>query len=573
MEEFTALNSPPNPSPEPVKTDKGSILVWLSKHWTWFVIALVCILAGFLFWKLWSVGGTPDEPSVELWIDAPEVVPSGSTAEFTVVYENHDHQSLTDLRLEMLYPEGFEFISSSIDSNNNGRVFELPDLSAGASGQIRINGVFSGNPQIERVIRSQLYYGLSNLTSTFSISADAIVRLEAPDFNLRVSAPTEVINGQKLEYVVSFQNISEQLVDRIQLVAYPPDGFEFIDTDMETVEENTWEFRDLSPGERGEVHLTGSLAGSVGDKKEFKVELLIQQDDGTLISQGRSSIVSVIADSPLKVSHTIAGSQGVVPPGTMLAYRVDYENKGTRGMSNVNITMDIGGDAVDFGTVNAEGGALVGKTVIWNASGRPELEILQPGEKGSFSVQFRVRDNLVASKVINPEVRTRAAIASDELPQLVHNGEHVVPVRSSVTAEADAEYVSGALPPRAGQETVYRVNLKVSNSFNSLENITWLSFLSSPTASLVSNSIEPPEASDIVSYTSTSGRLSWRVPNMEPYSVSAISFLVRVTPSVADVSKGVTLVKDVELSGKDSFVGEVISNAYFVPPVTDRVQP
>ncbi len=535
-----------------------------SRSWIITLVVLLAILVGVWFWLAFIKNHQPGQPEVTVTFDINSSVRSGSISEFVVLFENHDSKDLTKLALEMVYPDGFQFIESNPPSRNGlGRDFDLGDLSAAGSGNVKITGIFTGSPQEVKILKAKVFYQLKNYNAVFSAVGTGQMSLQPPDINLTVTAPSQIIQAQKLDYLISFQNISEQDMDRVRLKVEYPSGFDFAASSLPSTDHAVWEIGRLLIGQGGELKISGRLSGSPGEERVFIASLGFIDDGGNFVLQNRAYKSTLILESPLKISQELVRTAAILNEGDNLDYSVKFENHSDQGMDNVRIVMRFDGEAMDFATIRADGGALVGRELVWNAAAQPGLELLQPGAKGEFKVQANVRKDLNARRIKNPTIEGKIFISSDQLPQPVSGGEINIKIRTQLAVDSEMEYVSGANPPKVGQETVYKVTLTARNSVNDAKDVRLAAVIKSPTAVLLEESVGPAAEKESFSYNLSSGRVTWNIGEMSAFSVSNVEFLVTLNPSVADQGKVLTLVKITEMKGLDNFIEQDVSA---IPP-------
>ncbi len=563
----SAMPNPPRPEgPDDTieEYENPNSSVWSRLKFSKAVLALLAIAvlgAGLLAaWLLISVNGGGREPDVEIWIDTANEATSGSAAEFRVIIENRDSSAITGPVLNIVYPDGFRFLDSDPESNDGfGRNFQLTDLAAGATASITVSGIFSGSPGEAKTVQARLYYQLDSSTAQFSRGSEASVSLRAPDFNFRISAANQIVQGQKIEYRLNYQNISQQDFSRAQVrVQYPP-GFEFLQSAPSPVagSNEVWEIGALPRLAEGEIVIIGLLDGPVGEDRTLRADLGYIESQSGFILQSRAFSTARLLSSPLDLTHTLANPADAVNEGEQLQYIVRYRNTGVSGLKNIRIRVEFVGSGIDLASVTAEGGALVDDGIVWNSSGLRALEILQPDSGGELRFSAAVSKALSQRGVTNPEILTILTAQTDEYPDDLRGDSLSLKVRGKISGKVTAEHVSGPNPPVAGQDTVYRINLASTTTVNEISGVVWQAFLSAPTVTLVEGTISPEESRH-VNFVSSSGRITWRIGDQPPFSPRTLTFNVTVRPSLATNVQSLILVSSSQLSGTDQFVGQPV---------------
>ena len=550
----------PESSIEPEYGRRSLLKLLFSKKIIGLTIFVIVALIVFLIWIFSGGSVGSGQAKLVLWFDVTENVTSGSEIEMSLIYENQGSKGLSDLELEMVFPPGFEFLDSNPESVALlGQRFLLGDLDSGRSKKVVFSGIFSGSPQEVKTVTARMFYKQGNSTAVFSESAEAKINFLAPDFDLRVNATPEVIDSQDVTYEIRFKNISERDVRNLELRLFFPNGFTLKNATPAQTKDGVWEIVDFTRSEERVILVTGTLEGIPRERKILRADLgQTVGSDFTVLT--RSSVSTIILDSPIKATHVLSdNSTGVIGFGENLNYKIQYENTGRVGMNNVRIELTLEGEAFDLSSIRVQGGALVGKKVVWNPSGQPALAVLQPGEKGELSLSLDVKDTIAEENLENPVIITKSYIASDELPENILGNSQEVKIRSELTIGAKMNYLLGVNPPKALEETIYEIVFQIDSTSNKLSDLIWLSTLNTPTVDFVESSVVPADEASNFDYNINSGRITWRVGEIDPYGAKQIKFQVRVRPSVVDSKKSLDVVKDINVSGQDLFVDESIN--------------
>jgi len=537
------------------------------------LILVVAVLLGYIMWNvLGGSFGPISAPDVKVWFDTDGQAISGSNTDFTIYYENNGGKSLGSMQLEIVYPSGFEFVESTPRSRaGTGRNYLLPDLNPGEIGSVAVTGIFSGSPQEIKLIKAKLTFIEEGTTATFSKDAESQVSLTSPNFNMRLIATPEIQNSQILDYEVVIKNISDKDAGDLQLRLTFPSGFSFLDSSIPPVQENTWTIEKLKVGQEQVITMSGTLTGQPGSRKDARADLGYASN-GDFFVASRASVSTVIQEAPLLVSHLIESGSAIASEGDTVTYLITYENKGTQGLSNVQVKADLEGSALDLSTARTVGGALIGSSLIWNASGNQGLALLLPGQKGELRFTVRLRRDLTTRKIQNPEMITRVAITSTELPNYIPGNEVQVKVRSAISMKAEIlGVVSGPQRPQVGVESTYRIRFSVTNNVNKINTAIWLAFINTPAVTLQENSVQIAEGQDF-QQNLASGRITWRIGDMDPFQVTTAEFLVKVTPSVADKNNTIDLIRNMSVGATDDFVQQNVAAQQNVFLITDSVE-
>ncbi|OGE76991.1 MAG: hypothetical protein A3C85_04760 [Candidatus Doudnabacteria bacterium RIFCSPHIGHO2_02_FULL_48_21] len=527
-------------------------------------LAVAAILSYILFFR-------KTEPprqyagDIRLEIKAPAESVSGSEISYEVSFENLSNAKLTQLSLEMFYPQGFSFVDSTPDfdagSGAEGRRYTFSDLREGGKEKLIIVGKLEGNIQEIKSVTAKLHYVPENFDSFFLATADASTVVLAPDITMRINAPAHLISGERIKYDIEVTNVSGKDFESLVLkLAYPP-AFSFLSAQpAPNREETEWDITNLAFGQRRTITVEGRLTEEPGRDVYLQAELFVTRG-GERLSAGRSYAFTKMLDAPLQLQMSLAGGEGTVLPGEMLEYKIDYENIGAVGLSNVNIVMVFESTVFDLTRAQSARGQIRRNEMVWLPAVVPELRTVNPGQRGQFTVRVPIRkESEITQK--NPSAITRVEFSADELSETISGNRLSFKVGTNLTVSADVTHLTGPRNPQVGQTSVYAVALTVRNSVSDADNAELVATLPRTDATILLDSIMPDDEKANVQYLATAGTLRWNLGKVFAFSGTlhnprAITFQISLTPESAD-SGNYLLLTDIEASGLDTFTGEGI---------------
>ncbi|MDD5489804.1 MAG: hypothetical protein PHP25_03955, partial [Candidatus Moranbacteria bacterium] len=214
---------------------------------------------------------------LEVEVVAPQSVSSGGAVSFVAKYRNSGQQVFRDLKMKAELPSDFTVTTSEPLPASGPNVWYVGDLQGGGSGEVKIAGVLSGQPQEEK----QFKFSLGELGSS-----DTFVAYNEASKSVKVIgaavALTQTINGKNdalfvnagdsLNFKVKFKNVSDTALKDLILteeISSPMLDYAFyrdsataqgaLDSGKGTV---TWKapglekLRVLNPGEEGEFEFS-----------------------------------------------------------------------------------------------------------------------------------------------------------------------------------------------------------------------------------------------------------------------------------------------------------------------------
>jgi uncharacterized repeat protein (TIGR01451 family) len=506
------------------------------------------------------------EAKVNVTIDAPQRVASGGEVIYKIKVENQDSSKLVGLELEVTYPDGVSYISSSPKASNiSGSAFPMPDLINGQNAVVIIKAKATGNINDEKKLNAKLLYHYSNFSSRFTKEASYSIRLSASDVAMEISGPSTTNNAQIVLYTLKYQNNSKDEIKNARVNIIYPEGFSYISaTPQPDLDNNTWNISVLPAGGSGTIELQGNFRSSgSGESKTIEAKILVGRE-GQYYEQGSTSFSTAISSLPLMVSQQLENSNGdVVKPGDLLTYSINYQNNAKTVASGVNIIVTLNSKALDLSSLRTEGGQVNGSTILWNASTVANLESLSPNESGTLSFSVMIKNPATKDSSKNLTVVSGIKIKSGEYDAFFPGNDLTLKISSPAKVTGSLKYFSGTLPPQVGKETLYTVSLSLSNSTNDFSDGVLTAFVPLGSKGFVDKSENPAE-SGRVEFDSTTGKVTWNFAGLPAHtgqfsSSRTLQFQVRIVPSASQVNQSPTLVKDIQVEAKDIFTGQNVS--------------
>ncbi len=531
-----------------------------------FGIGAALLAIVFIFWFFFSrtnLGPKPASSHVVLLIKGPEQLASDNEAEYTVIYRNGENADLVNISLEMFYPTGFKFKSAEPPpAGTNGQKFNLPLLKEGESGQVIIRGKLSGGTGEDKEIKAKLHYTLSNFNSEFVVEQNIHTVILPPNLTVDITGPVEAVNGQDMTYVVNFTNVSTLDYSDLALQLTYPTGFSFTSaTPPASTNNNYWKLPTLASGHTGSITINGSFSGQPGEEKIVRAELgkII---NNTFAPQVVSTTNFKIIASSLNLTVQASPST-YLKLGDMINYKLHYSNDGRVGLSNLVITVNLEGPALDLSRIAAPNAIITGNTVTWKAATLSNLSLLSPNEQGDITFTVPLKTSLTTN-LKNQTVTATGAISSKEISQPTKAAPLQQKLISILGLSVDGQYLSGAAPMEVGKPTVFAMTFTLTNLSNDLSDTVLVASLPLP-ASAWKNVVmqNPPDSKAVISYDANSGKITWRIGDLPAFTgkfspAQQVTFQLEVIPNEADRNKPVNLLTNIQASGMDTFVGEKI---------------
>lgn len=534
----------------------------------WITLVSATVLtAGLVIWVLFFRDTTPApkyEGEVLVFIGAPRLAPSGSQVSYEIVIDNRSNTALTGMALELFPPRGFtsskvyrpqEAAEDPLPADQT--TFLFPDLASGAQQELVVIGSLSGSVQEIKIFNAKLHYTPANFRSTFVAESSTNTVILAPEISLSVTAPPQLFSGQTITYEVQIANIADKEFANLVIVPNYPEKFELKESTATTEQDGSFKIPLLAVGETKKFSLTGPLLEGPGRESFMQVELFLNE-----VSAGRAYAFTQISPAPLTVSHRLtAPSEDKLTPGIELVYAVEYQNVGKVGLHDVSVTLFFETPVFDFSKIKLGSGQFRNNSVSWIPASVPALLAVNPSQKGKFEVSVPLA--AVAQK--NPTVKTRVGFTARELPEAASGNVLEYKLSSEVALAATARAISGSNPPAFGSSTTYRIDLQLTNTVNDVKGAVLQATIPRGETFFDPASIVPADEQAHVTFNQTSGLITWQVGDIfaltgQFHEPRVLSFNLTLTPGVGEQIQNLELLRNIVLTGTDSFTAKKISS-------------
>jgi hypothetical protein len=312
------------------------------------------------------------------------------------------------------------------------------------------------------------------------------------------------------------------------------------------------------------------------ENKIVSVEAGFREGEKLTVLAQESAQTEMIT-SPLLITQDIdftGGAEGSLnfDPGDLVGFKVKYENTSDIPMKEVVVSVDLEGKVVNPDAVKVEDGGSfdpVSDRITWRGSTTPELNLMNPKQKGEFEFSLGILSRLPAESLEdkNFEISSVAQIDSPDVPtpiganKLVSSNKKTLKINTKVILEAFGFYNddlvsnAGPLPPKVGEETTYSIHWKVANINNDLTKSSIKAVL--PEYISWKNKFYPARAGEI-SYNERTREVIWNINNIPAQTgtqleAKEIVFQVGLTPNKEQIGSSPILVGESIFTGTDAF--------------------
>ncbi|MDH5442293.1 MAG: hypothetical protein OEX08_01685 [Candidatus Nomurabacteria bacterium] len=520
------------------------------------------------------VGGstTVSNEKIDIELLGRAFADGGEPLDLQVVVTNRNAANLELADLVISYPE-----SSRVDSPVTRIRRSLETVQSGRSQTEDVSLVLFGEEGDIRTINARLEYRIAGSNAIFIRNATYDVTIQSSPVQMIVSAPTETIPNQTIEYRIHITSNSADPVENMLLELEYPFGFEFDSASPEpTYGTNKWAIGDLPANATRDIRVLGVLRGFEGDERAVRATL------GRHTEQNKRDITTVfqtlvqstrIRSAFLEALLVVNGQSGsaTAKPGDRVRVDIAYRNTTPFTLRDVELSVDVSGPIFDPANIEGSSGFYDSNSrkIIWTKSNWPQFGSLAPGSAGDVSFTYRIPQN-ISLTINNPTLEMSTSMSARDENNKLLSGDFVdsasVRIGSILQLISKATHYSGAItnsgpmPPQAGQTTSYTINWQLSNTVNDANNVVVKTTL----PPFVEWGGQWSPTNQNVTYDSSQRQVTWNVGTVNSNQTSngpQVSFRVEITPSSSQVGTSASLTSTVSYSGKDAFTSNSLSGS------------
>jgi hypothetical protein len=381
--------------------------------------------------------------------------------------------------------------------------------------------------------------------------------------SLEITGPIEVVNGQDATFTVNYGNISGQDLENTELRMQYPEGFKFnMSNPQPSRNSDVFSLGRVLNNTTGKIDINGSFIGDSGQEKLVVAELGFVS--GTSFSpQITSSVAFKVAASSISLIQRTTPSEHA-DFGSKIDYQLEYANYGSLTMTNVILTVTVEGAAIDLPQMKAQNAIITGNKLTWKAATVPELSLVPANGKGSVRFSIPVKQSLTTN-LINQTIKIYATIESDQLKSPIRAQDLELKLSSSIKLQVSGKYVSGSMPMKVGQPTVYSITFMLTNGTNEVSGTELIASLPLPDSAWKDVVVPEAERENLI-FDRNSNKLRWKVGKLPAltgrYSPARmVTFQLEVVPNISDKGSAMTILKDIQAFGTDTFVNKSLETS------------
>ena len=161
-----------------------------------------------------------EKSAIQLEINIPEQILSGSVFIIEVKYKNQSNFDFDELNLEIQYPQNFKFVSSTFPPSSLNNYWSLGKLRSSSEGSFEIKGIIEGQPQASFTF--PIMISANFLGESYSVTGQSVDILISPSpVNLSIFINNGIDYtariGDRLSYFIHYQNNSSAALTDVEI--------------------------------------------------------------------------------------------------------------------------------------------------------------------------------------------------------------------------------------------------------------------------------------------------------------------------------------------------------------------
>lgn len=496
---------------------------------------------------------------------SPYRLRSGEHVTYTARYKNKSNVLLTNVYLTLQLPKTFLFESAepTLSYEPQSHTFDLPDLSPGAGGEIRITGFFYGPTDSEERVTARMRYIQKDHSNSEERVATIITILRDSVLSLRIDANDTVLASGRTDIRLEVRNMNHHTLSGVIIPL--PRGPEFTTVNaiatQGTIDTHTWTLPTLNPNDTAQATITVATAipaDTTSAVFSLTPTIGIHEERHAL-----GSAKHTVAVSRPKIVGALSwdGNPSSIQPGESATAHLTFRNEGTQPLANLDVSFTLPAGLVDATAMKLKNpGTFVHDTLHITANHDARFRELKPGQTIALDLTFPTHPFITNGTNISlaPAVHIAGEVAGIS-GSTYETTISPSPLRigTALQAHAEARYYTdegdqlgrGPLPPQVGKETKYSAVISVDNTTGDANAITVETIL--PSHILWTGKKSISHGKD-VTFDPVTRKVRWTIPQLLAHEQAWLYLELAFTPTETQRSTTPPLLGPTTISGQDS---------------------
>lgn len=489
--------------------------------------------------------------------------------DITVHVENRSNATLRDGKVFVKLPDGVIGIGN--DTGRQTLEEKIGDVGAGESLDRTYTIAIVKDEQSTKKIDVNFSYLPQNINTRFEREETLEVQVGQPAISLDFTTPQNVFSTENFDIGMRFRNISDIEFKNMQVRLVVPEKVTVKSASVKAdVGNATWNVASLTPQTEKTIAVKGAFEGANQEFFELKSQVVVSLNGQEYVINEKTANLGIAA-SPLSLEIVANNDPNyIAKPGDTITYTLKYRNNTEVGLNDVIVKAKLKGEMLDLATVKSRGSFdSLANTLMWNASGIPELKLIAPGAEGSVDFSVQTKETYPIKRMFDKNfiVKVDGEINSPTVPYNVASDRTVgfavkeTKVRGAIAIDAGIERLAGSPAPQVNRPSKYTVTWTIRNYATDMREVKVFSSLQ---PGIKWTGIVKSNSGAVPTYNDRTGEIAWTMDKIIATkgaigTPTQATFQVEITPNITQVGGAIEVTKDVTLSAIDDFTGMAVS--------------
>jgi len=536
------------------------------------ILGLALGIAGFWYWQR----NPYSKEILKLEILGPEETAIFQEVEYTVKYKNNGKVRLEEPWLTFEFPEHTLLVVSDNEANREENLSrrqeigpeELGDIYPGEERTFQFKGRLFGKENQVKTAKAWLSYRPKNLKARYESTTTFTTVVKSVPLTLEFDLSSKIETGRDFNFSLNyFSSLDYPLTNLGIKIEYPP-GFEFLESEPETLGKTEWEIPLLNRASGGRIEIKGKLLGEVREQKIFKAILGIWLENEFIPIKEIIRGVEITKPRLFVFQRINNQDQYLANSKDLLHYEIYFRNIGEEPFIDLFLMTRLEGKGFDFETLKLDSGQFNkgDNSIIWDWRDNNKLRFLGQGEesKVEFWINLKEEWEISSSQEKNGLLKNTVVISQIKEEFETKINSKLVISQKGYYQEEIGFGNSGPLPPKVGETTTYTIIWQAKNYFNDVKNVKVKADL--PSNVKLTGKIFPEEEKSRFTYDNQSREIVWTIKNNEVMTAGTgilnpapnIAFQVALTPVSGQKGQVLPIINEVRISGEDQWTETII---------------
>ncbi len=514
---------------------------------------------------------------ISLSVEGPDSVTLGATTTYKITYHNNQTTDITNAKLDIWYPAGFIYTTSSISLGNaTHNEADIGTIPANSDGTITITGVTYGAINQAGSLRLSLKYQPKNINSTLQKTADMVTTVTNSPFSVAIAASDKISPGTPTEFTFTVKNAGTANFSELRLTPVLPPNFTIASTTPALSDGKQWILKNtasstLTSASPRTFIVRGTLNDEEGGSFPVRASLfIVTPGTGELYKIVDSGVESSIVKTGTLVSVAINGKLDAqsAAPGNTLNFTVNIKNTSTSDIKDISALLAIDGPSYKNQSIlkwsaitDKYDGDIKGEQISetlrhgqisWTKKKIPALATLSAGQELNIDIQLPIKtnDDIDLKNFVESKITSLATViyTDGSGAQKTASGSPIV-----VAIHSDLSFEARDTVTTEGAQEQHAITWVLNNTLHPLKNINLSATVFGDVGAIATSTVPAGTAT----FNTATKKLTWTIGEM-PDSVDVLAWPFTILLKSKNPTQN-TLVSKVTITAEDAVTGETIT--------------